>query len=191
MAALTFKDWWNFQRNKVSVAAPPKCGNTTLKINAEFIGKGKRDYFPQFEEKYWICRHPVGRFQSFYANKILKQGNHAASRATRYDKLYPRTPDGVFGRILAAYTHPTGAFDNHWKRQIELYREHGGEGSVLVPLERLSELIGGEPQNTTKSGEIELSPKLIRLIEGLYSEDIELYEQALKTGFIPRITKHV
>ena len=189
--ALTFKAWWNFQRNKVSVAAPPKCGNTTLKINAEFIGKGKRDYFPYFEEKYWICRHPVGRFKSFYANKILKQGNFASGWATHYDKAYPRTPEGVFETILKAYTTPNSQIDNHWKRQSELFRDYGGEGSVLVPLERLSELIAGQPQNKTKSGEIELSPALVRLIEGLYSEDIELYEQALQTGFIPRITKHV
>lgn len=168
-----YRFWWNFSRARISVAAVPKCGNTSLKCASMVMKRSPRDAFPYYDTQYALVRHPVDRFKSFYANKLLRQGLPSAETFQDYGD----TPEEVFDTIVRRYH--SGQWDNHWIPIGELL---GDEFSpILVPLQHLSSILPAKPQNMTNSSEVRLSPELEDEIKDFYAQDIALWEESLNT----------
>lgn len=181
------RPWFNFQHYGISLAAPPKCGNTTAKLAAQEFKRAPRTALPAFDEQYWVCRHPVQRFQSLFKNKILRNGNVRRTHAQIFKNDVSSPEDLLKYVIQDCYAPAEGRLDNHWKPQSWIREEAGGERAILVPLERLSELLQYDAQNVTNSQDVELSDALIADILAFYEDDLVMYEESLTTGALPRI----
>lgn len=184
-------NWLNFHEPEVSCFAPPKCGFSTVRRYAiRQVKPGEEDHNlasqkPKYDARYWVCRHPVDRFASMYANKILRRGEGPGNPGPWAE--YGIKPEQVWLQVRFRYSmveesgHRQYA-DMHWWRQSDFHGYWGTEEDIFVPTEALSVIIPEYPaQNVARGDEISLSDALRREISDFYAKDVEMYERALET----------
>ena len=166
--------WFIIPEWNITIAAPPKCGSSSLK---QFFYMHEMNSVRMIEHNevnrnsnvFFVVRNPEDRFASLWKSKCR-------DNAPILDKrVYGMSPNELVKHII------DGNSDVHWTPQIKIL---GNIEAKLIPLEKLNEWwanrgYGDLGRFNKTEGDVELGADILEWIKEHYAEDHALYKKAL------------